>query len=468
VRFILIPAIIAVAFGLRVLIRQRQRKRRLEVAAPESEHTTATPPQEVTSSRPGFTAGANLGSVGLVARREILERVRGRIFRVGTIIILLVVGAAIVIPKIHNSHTTPPQQVGIVGAPNPVLKRVIEYSGREGKIPVHIVSEPTEASARAALRDGRLDVAIVGGNTVLVNQPISSDSTSDTATLVQVLAPELGVLHAYQQAGLSGSQIEQVARARPVPVQSLQPNHSGRSPNRGTSVIGVILIFLMLNQYNTWILMGVMQEKASRVVEVLLAALRPIQLLGGKVLGIGLVAMGQATLIVGFAFIVSKAVGSDLLRGTGGLLLLADLVWLVLGYAFYCWLFAAAGSTAERQDQVQTLALPLTLPIIVAYVYSITVASSGNPSLLFKVLAYLPPTAPFAMPVLVGLDQVAWWQFLISVVIAIGGIALMAWLAAGIYRRAVLKSGQRVRLSDLRGGPRRTRPTRPGPVVDPA
>jgi ABC-2 type transport system permease protein len=147
-------------------------------------------------------------------------------------------------------------------------------------------------------------------------------------------------------------------------------------------------------------------------------------------------------------------------------LLLSDLVWLVLGYAFYCWLFAAAGSTAERQDQVQTLALPLSLPIIIAYVYAITVASSGNTSLLFKILAYLPPTAPFAMPVLVGLDQVAWWQFLISVVLAIGGIALMAWFAAGIYRRAVLKSGQRVSLRDLRGGPRRPR-TKPGPMVDP-
>ncbi len=73
----------------------------------------------------------------------------------------------------------------------------------------------------------------------------------------------------------------------------------------------------MLTQYNTWILMGVMQEKASRVVEVLLATVRPIQLLGGKVLGIGLVAMGQAALIVGFALAVGAAVGSDLLHGIG-------------------------------------------------------------------------------------------------------------------------------------------------------
>jgi ABC-2 type transport system permease protein len=83
-------------------------------------------------------------------------------------------------------------------------------------------------------------------------------------------------------------------------------------------------------------------------------------------------------------------------------------------------------------------------------VYSITVASSGNPSLLFKVLAYLPPTAPFAMPVLVGLGLVAWWQFFASVIISLAGTALIAWFAAGIYRRAVLRSGQRVSLRDLR------------------
>jgi ABC-2 type transport system permease protein len=462
VRFVLIPVIVAVAIGLRVLLWQRRRKR--QPVAETSEHEGA-PPQPLRTPR-GFAVGANLGSVGLVARREVLERVRGRIFRFGTLIILLVVGAAIVIPKIHTSHSTPPQQVGVVGAPNQELTQVIKYSGKQVKIPVEVVSEPTQQAAEEALRSGKLDAAVVAGDAILVYQPVSSDSKSDTATLLEVLAPELGVLHAYQQAGLSGTQIEQVAKARPVPVESLQANNN-KDVNKGTSVIGVILIFLMITQYNTWILMGVMQEKASRVVEVLLAAVRPIQLLGGKVLGIGLVAMGQAVLIAGFAFVVSKAVGSDLLRGTGGLLLLSDLLWLVLGYAFYSWLYAAAGSTAERQDQVQTLALPLSLPILIAYIYSITVASSGSPSLLFKVLAYLPPTAPFAMPVLVGLDQVTWWQFLISVVLAIAGTVVMAWFAAGIYRRAVLKSGQRVSLRDLRGGPRRPRP-KSTPTVDPA
>jgi ABC-2 type transport system permease protein len=407
--------------------------------------------------------GAHLGDVGLVARREILERVRGRIFRVGTIIILLIVAGAIVIPKIHGSSTTPSQQVGVVGGSTAAVTQVVKYSGKQSQTPVHVVSEPSVASAEAALRNGTLDVAVVHGDKIVTNQPVVG-SSSDTATLVQVLAPELGVLNSYEQAGLTPRQIGQVAQARAVPVQSLQASKQTRSVNKGTSVIGVILIFLMLTQYNTWILMGVMQEKASRVVEVLLATVRPVQLLGGKVLGIGLVALGQAALIVAIALIVGKAVGSSFLNGTGPVLILSDLIWLVLGYAFYCWLYAAAGSMAERQDQVQTLALPLSLPILIAYIYSITVASTGNPSLLFKVLAYFPPTAPFAMPVLVGLNQVEWWQFLISCAIAIAGTALMAWFAAGVYRRAVLQSGQRVSLRSLWGGPRRTKPA---PAIDP-
>ena len=281
---------------------------------------------------------------------------------------------------------------------------------------------------------------------------------STTSTFVDALASELGVLRAYDVAGLTSAQVEQLAHARPVAVENLQATTS-KGAAQTTSTIGLILLFLMLTQYNTWILMGVMQEKASRVVEVLLATVRPIQLLGGKVLGIGLVAMGQAALIVGFALVVAAASGSDLLRGSAPLVLLAELLWLILGYAFYSWVYAAAGSMAERQDQVQTLVLPLSLPIVLGYVLALTTASSGNPSLFFKVLAYLPPTAPFAMPVLVGLDQVQWWQFVASVILSLAGTAGMAWAASRIYRRAVLRSGQRVHLRDVMWrGPRRRAP----------
>jgi ABC-2 type transport system permease protein len=184
-------------------------------------------------------------------------------------------------------------------------------------------------------------------------------------------------------------------------------------------------------------------------VEVLMAAVRPVQLLAGKVLGIGAVAFAQAGLIVVFAVVLAKATGSDLLHGTAPVALASTLVWLVLGYAFYCWVYAAAGSMAERQDQVQSLALPISIPIIFAYVVSLTVAGSGSAPVWFHVLAYLPPTAPLAMPVLVGLGTVTWWEFAASVAISIVSTVFVARLAAGIYRKAILRTGRRVQLREL-------------------
>ena len=157
----------------------------------------------------------------------------------------------------------------------------------------------------------------------------------------------------------------------------------------------------------------------------------------------------QAALVAAVALVLARAVGSDLLHGSAPLVLLSAVVWLVLGYAFYSWLYAAAGSMAERQDQVQSLAIPLALPLITGYILSITVASSGNAPTYFHVLAYLPPTAPFAMTTLVGLGAVTWWQFTLSGVLTAASTVALARLAATVYRRSILRTGRRVRLREV-------------------
>ena len=220
------------------------------------------------------------------------------------------------------------------------------------------------------------------------------------------------------------------------------PARKTRTSSEATALIGVILIFVVLTQYLTWTLMGVMEEKASRVVEVLLATVRPIQLLAGKVIGIGVVAMAQAIALVAFALILAKAVGSSLGQGAAPLVLASTLVWLVLGYAFYSWMYAAAGSLAERQDQVQSLALPLSAPLLFGYIVSLTGVSSGNASLLVKVLAYIPPTAPFAMPTLVGFGEATWWQFLLSVGLSLVCTVAVARVAARVYRNGRAPHGR--------------------------
>jgi ABC-2 type transport system permease protein len=455
VKFLYIILIAAVVIALRIWVFRKRRSRR---AAQDLAGGSAGAIGSVSTPGPDLphTGGrvrswpaleGSFGDVGLIAKREITERVRGRILRVGTLIILIAVGAAIVIPTLHSGGGPTPQTVGVVGALSPETEQFLHAAGSRDQDSVKLVPVPSVAAAKADLRSGKVDFVIDDEDRILIQHPASSSQSPVDPTLVQDLAEYLGVLKAYEAAGLTAAQAALVDQAKPVPVQALQP--SSGATTKATSVIGLVLLFLMLTQYNTWILIGVMQEKSSRVVEVLLAAVRPIQLLGGKVLGIGLVALGQATLIVGFALIVGAAVGSDLLRGTAPLVLACELLWLVLGYAFYCWVYAAAGSTAERQDQVQTLALPLSIPILLGYIFSITVASTGNPDVLFKILAYFPPTAPFCMSVLVGLGLVTWWEFVVSVLITIAGTVGVAIFAARIYRRAVLRTGGRVRVREL-------------------
>ena len=388
-----------------------------------------------------------LGDTGLIAGREIRERVRGRLFRVITAILFAVVAAAVVIPTIH-SGTAKSRKVGVV-AGTASLDTELHALARSVGLTVELVNEPDLNQARADLGAGRLDMVVDSSATILITDPIAASDTSAGARYVQAVSVTLGEQSAFAQAGLTPQQAATVAQAKPLPVRSIHPSKKARTTAEATALLGVILTFIVLTQYLTWTLMGVMEEKASRVVEVLLATVRPIQLLAGKVIGIGAVALAQSVALVTFALVLADAVGSSLVRGAAPLVVAATLTWLVLGYAFYSWVYAAAGSLAERQDQVQSLALPLSAPLIFGYIASLVGAGKGSPSLLVEVLAYLPPTAPFAMPTLVGFGQAAWWQFLLSVVVSIACTFLVSVVAARIYRTAVLRTGRRVHLRDL-------------------
>ena len=388
-----------------------------------------------------------LGDTGIVAGREIRERLRGRVFRVVTLVLFAAVAAAVVIPAVH-SGTAQSDKVGVV-AGSPQLNTELSNLARNAGVTVQLITESNLAQARADLVAGRIDMAMDGTARIIVEKPISAANASPTTRFIQEVSLGLGEQRAYTQAALTSDQAAILAQAKPLPIESIKPAKARTTTSESTALLGIIFIFIVLNQYLTWTLMGVMEEKASRVVEVLLATVRPIQLLAGKVLGIGAVALTQAAALMAFALVLGKAVGSNLVHGTAPLVIAAILVWLVLGYAFYSWVYAAAGSLAERQDQVQSLVLPLSIPLILGYIVSLVGVSSGNASLLVRVLAYLPPTAPFAMPTLVGFGDVTWWQFLLSVLFSIVCTVFVALFAARIYQTAVLQTGGRVRLRQL-------------------
>jgi len=429
-----------------------RRRRAAGIAGSPNDHELDAQFESTFAEEPtgGLVHRLRSSDVALVAEREIRERLRGRAFRVVTLLLLVVVAGATVIPAITKSTSTA-EHVGVVAASKSEIV-LVRSVGRAVGARVAVTRFSSPAAAERALRDGTIDLALVGESEILLDSPLSSTDTSARAELARTLSQVVGQERAYASAGLTPAQIAAVSSPRLVPLRSLQPAKPS-SPGRSTALIGIILVFVMLTQYNTWTLIGVMEEKSSRVVEVLLAAIRPLQLLAGKVLGIGAVVLAQAGLVVAVALLLGAAVGSDLLTGAAPLVVVTSLLWLVLGYSFFCWVYAAAGSMAERQDQVQTLALPLGLPLIIGYILALTTLSSGSAPIWFQVLGYLPPTAPFAMPALVGLGAVSWWQVVISCIVTVTATVGVARLAAVVYRRAVLRTGRRVGLRELLNQP---------------
>jgi ABC-2 type transport system permease protein len=440
-------AILAVAAGfiaLRVWQRFYRRRARRARHARDALETPETPDTRTEPRWPRLQSAG--GVAGLVAGREVRERLRSRVFKIGTVIVLLVVAAAVLIPQIRKgSH--PQARVGVVGALSGPLQATVIAAGKAVGVTVTLVPEESLATAESDLTAGKVALVIVEAQRLVVKQAISATDTSRSALLVRAIASAVSLQANLEAAGIPPERAATLAHPPPLPVTSLQPaKHNGTA--RVTAVYGLILMYVLLTQYGTWIMMGVVEEKSSRVVEVLLSTMRTSQLLMGKVVGIGVLALAQGALIVAVALGLGEAVGSDLIKGAGVVQVLSILLWMFLGYAFYCWVYAAGGSLADRQEHIQTLALPLQLPILFGYIVSLTSIGSSTPSTLVRILAYLPPTAPFAMPVLVADNAVTWWGYTLSVLLTVAATVAVARLASTIYSRAILRTGRRLRVRE--------------------
>ena len=431
-----------VVAGAALLIALWTRQRRRRVRPPTG--PPSAPPVGSAAERWSFVGGP----VRLVAEREIRERTRSRTFKIGTTIILIVVAAAVVIPAIRKGHRTR-VTVGVVGPISAQLQLQLRAAGTAAAATVAAVVEPNQTAAEAALRAGAISLAVVTTDRIVIKRTPAPDDTSAKVVVARTLSAALGLANAVGSSGLSADVANRLAHPTPIPITGLLPAKPSNQTARLTAVYGLILMFVLLSQYGTWILLGVVEEKSSRVVEVLLSTLRPIQLLTGKVVGIGAVALAQGTLIVTVAIGLGAAVGSNLVHGTAPLEVASVLCWTVLGYAFYCWVYAAGGALAERQEHVQSVAFPLQLPILVGYIASISALGATSTPLFVRVLAFLPPTAPFAMTVMVAQGSATWWEFLGSVVLTLVAMIGVARVAATVYERAVLLTGRRVRVREV-------------------
>jgi ABC-2 type transport system permease protein len=252
--------------------------------------------------------------------------------------------------------------------------------------------------------------------------------------------------------GLTSEQAQRLLQPADLPSTSLEPASKERSARVALATIGMVLLFMAIVFYGGFVLSGVVEEKSSRVVEVLLSRLRPTELLAGKVLGIGLVGLAQFALVAGSALVALELSGNTLAPETTPSTIGWVLFWFVLGYAFYSVLYATAGSLVSRQEEAQSIQFPITGVLLVGYILAFAAAESPD-SLAALVGSLFPPTAPMVMTVRIAQGGVPWWQIVLSVALMVVTIYGMLQLAGRIYAGAVLRFGGRVRLKEAwRGG----------------
>lgn len=244
------------------------------------------------------------------------------------------------------------------------------------------------------------------------------------------------------------------------------------------SVVGYVMgffIYVTVLIYGALVMQGVIEEKSSRVIEVMVASVRPFQLLMGKVLGVG--AVGLVQMAIWGALILALTVGAgsvlalfldpsafNLPADASQEALLAEanialpsispglFVWFVLfflgGYLLYASLYAAVGSAVEQQQDAQALMMPVTLLVILPVMFIWYVIESPNAG--FSVaLSMIPFFSPILMIVRVAVTDVPFWQVALSYVLLVGGFVGSVWLSSRVYRVGILMYGKKASLKDL-------------------
>jgi ABC-2 type transport system permease protein len=425
----------------------------------------------------------NVVNIAAVARREYTTRVRTRSFVFGTILLLAAVVAIAFAPIIIRAiDQTDAQKIAVYvaasdlrGDPVETLSALLNASTETGaatgeaKVDFVVSADPDLAAAREAVVAGRSSAVLAidrGADGDLDFTLYTNDNaTGRTAGTIRQASTAIAVADRLERLGVAPS--EQASLFAPTRFGVEWPDPARTGPTRGTTeMIGqdmlgfgmTILIFMMVVLYGQWIAMSVVEEKSSRVMEVILNAATPFQLLTGKVLGVGAVALTQylALMLVGIvALFAQDAVASAVLGGTGpsaplpqgltiGLLLLFGL-YGILGFLLFAVLYAAAASLVSRQEDVNSIVMPMTLVATAGYMVGVY-AAMGLLDIRagwIIALSQVPLVSPFMMLGRITTGEAMVWEVVLSVTLLVVAIVGALWLAARIYAAGVLLYGQR-------------------------
>lgn len=380
----------------------------------------------------------------LIARREFLTRVRSRVYLIATAVLVVALAGFIVLLAIVNNRSTTTVQVGFVGASEALAKPLAASSG--GGVTIQTQTVQSVRAGEEQVRSGSLD-ALVSGDPAAPVVEYKAQLDSTVATALTSVVQDFVFRQALAGSGVDPTGIEAKVAAAGFHGVALDPNAEQRSQRMVVGIFVAALLYVALAGYGSFVATGIVEEKANRIVEILLSTVRPRQLLFGKVVGIGLVGFVQLVLLGAVALVAVMKTQVISVPSVGVTALLGGLLWFVLGFVFFALIYAAAGSLVSRQEDVQAVIWPIGFLIIGSYlVFFWVVANPDNP--IGALLSLLPPFAPVLMAARMATGDAQAWQVLLAILLMLAAIAGLTALAARIYSNSVLRIGRRVRLAD--------------------
>ena len=393
----------------------------------------------------------SLRTVYLVARREFLTRVRSRFFTIGTILLMLLLSGYIVLQAEVISRSVTTVKVGFTGDAQ-VLAQPLQAAGGAEGIKVQTAAVSDVKSGQDQVRAGTLD-ALVSGDAAAPDVSVKDTLNSSVAATLNALVKQVALNRALTSSGVNPAAIESQVAAAGIHVVQLDPNATEKTQRIVVGIFTAALLYVALLIYGQFIAAGIVEEKANRIIEILLSTVRPRQLLAGKVVGIGLMGLLQLVLLGITGVITLTRTQAITVPSVGLDAVLAGLLWFVLGFLFFALVYAAGGSLVTRSEDLGAVVAPVTFIIVGVYLaYFWVAANPDNP--IAVALSIIPPFSPILMPGRMATGDAQAWQVVLAVVLMLGAIAGMNTLAARIYTNSVLRVGARVPFAEAWRGAR--------------
>ena len=361
-------------------------------------------------------------SIALVAGREIRERLRSKAFIASTVFILALVAGSALLGQVMD-----PQKTYRVAVTKPVPEGLATALRRAAQpfddAQVRLRTVDSASAGRRLLEDGEVDALLLLATDRLVfRKSVDPKAAAVADSAVRAVRNELP----------------------PAPELTTATLHPPDDEPGDAAVLvaaaGSLLLFTSLAFYGQWVVNGVVEEKNSRVVEVILSAVRPRDLLAGKVIGIGSLGFGQLVLVAGLAAGLLVAGVFDAPAELGADMALV-IPWFVLGFALYAVAYAVAGALASSQQNADTAAQPVTYALVAVYFAGYVVLAENANGPLASLLTVFPLTAPLVLPARSALAAVPLWQHALAVILVLGAIYALVRFAGRVYAHGLLHGG---------------------------